>query len=74
MAEGGSAFERIPDDVTRPAAVRSAQVLLQAELLRAGAQWEESLAVLRELASHRRSFPSAAQALIWYRSGYHPDL
>jgi hypothetical protein len=73
MADG-SAFERLPDDATRPAAVRSAQVLLQAELLRAGALWEESLAVLRELASHRRSFPSAAQALNWYRSGYHPDL
>jgi hypothetical protein len=74
MADNGSAFKTIPDDVTRPAAVRSKQVLLQAELLRAGAQWEESLAFLRELASHRRSFASAAEALAWYRSGYHPEL
>ena len=67
-----TAFERLPTDETRPAAIRAQQVALQAELLRTGAFWEESLAILREAASHRRPFASAADALAWYRSTYHP--
>ncbi|MDW7712296.1 MAG: hypothetical protein SCH98_17660 [Deferrisomatales bacterium] len=74
MADGATAFERLPADDTLPRAVREYQVPLQAELLRAGAQWEESLCVLREMANHRKSFPSAADALGWYRAPYHPSL
>lgn len=69
-----SAFERLPNDESRPGSVRRLQVALQAELLRAGAQWEESLAILREAASHRRALRSAAEALSWYRAPYHPDV
>ena len=69
-----SAFERLPTDESRPAAVRKLQVALQAELLRAGAQWEESLAILREASSHRSALRSAAEAVSWYRAPYHPDV
>lgn len=69
-----TAFERLPNDESRPATVRALQVALQAELLRAGALWEESLSILREAASHRRSYASAAEAVAWYRSTYHPDV
>lgn len=74
MSEPTGAFAKLPGDDTLPAAVRSLQVPLQAELLRSGAQWEESLAILREMASHRRPFPSAADAVDWYRATYHPNL
>ena len=69
-----SAFERLTNDESRPDAVRRLQVALQAELLRAGAQWEESLAILRETASHRNPLRSAAEAVSWYRGPYHPDV
>jgi hypothetical protein len=69
-----SAFERLPSDDTLARWVRAQQVALQAELLRAGAQWEESLSLLREMVSHRRPFSSAAEALAWYRKTYHPSL
>jgi hypothetical protein len=69
-----SVFENLPSDDTLSRTVRSLQVALQAELLRAGAQWEESLSILREIVSHRRPFPSAADALTWYRSSYHPEV
>lgn len=69
-----TAFERLPNDETRPAAIRALQVALQAELLRAGALWDESLAILREAATHRRPFPGAAAAIAWYRSAYHPEF
>ncbi len=72
MADGKSAFERLPGDDTLPAAVRALQVPLQAELMEAGALWEESLSVLGEMVTHRRPFPSAADALTWYRTPYHP--
>lgn len=74
MADPKCAFERLPGDDTLAAAVRSLQIALQAELLRSGAQWEESLAILREMVSHRRPFPSAADAVDWYRATYHPNL
>lgn len=74
MADGKSAFQSLPGDDTLARAVRERQVPLQAELLRAGSQWEESLSILREMASHRRPFPSAAEALVWYRGTYHPPL
>jgi len=74
MADGKTTFEALPGDDTLPRAVRELQVALQAELLRVGAQWEESLSILKEMASHRRPFPSAAEALAWYRSTYHPAL
>lgn len=74
MAGGTSAFEKLPSDDTLARLVREQQVPLQAELLRAGAQWEESLSLLQEMVSHRRPFPSAADALAWYRSPYHPSL
>jgi hypothetical protein len=74
VAFDGNAFQRLPNDDSRPGALRALQVALQAELLRAGAQWEESLAILREMASHRRAFPSAAEALSWYRTAYHPEV
>ena len=74
MADGKSAFERLPGDDTLAAAVRSLQVPLQAELLRSGALWEESLSILREMVSHRRPFPSAGEAVDWYRSSYHPEV
>ncbi|WP_025321658.1 hypothetical protein [Deferrisoma camini] len=75
MAQETTAFARLPGDDTLPQRVRQMWVALQAELLRAGAYWEESLAILREMVSHRRAFPSAAEALAWYRqSAYHPPL
>jgi hypothetical protein len=74
MADGKSAFARIPGDDTMARVVRAHQVPLQAELLRAGAQWEESLSVLQEMVNHRRPFPDAPAALAWYRSPYHPTL
>jgi len=74
MADTKSAFESVPGDDTLPLAVRARQVPLQAELLRAGAQWEESLSILREMTHHRRPFPDAAAALAWYRNVYHPAL
>ncbi len=73
-AANDTAFARLPGDDTLPRAVRELQVPLQAELLRAGATWEESLAILREMTTHRRAFPSAAEALAWYRKPYHPAL
>lgn len=54
--------------------IRGLQVGLQAELLRGGAYWEESLAVLREMTSHGKSFRDGAEALSWYRSTYHPAV
>ena len=74
MASEKNAFQSLPGDDTLPSAVRSLQVPLQAELLRAGAQWEESLAILREMVSHRRALPSAEEALSWYRGTYHPEV
>lgn len=74
MSEQKGAFERLSGDDTMPAAVRALQVALQAELLRAGALWEESLSILREMVSHRKPFRSAADALAWYRSAYHPEV
>jgi hypothetical protein len=74
MLNQKSAFEKLPGDDTLAKAVRALQVPLQAELLRAGALWEESLAILREMVSHTRPFPSAADAVAWYRSPYHPTL
>ena len=74
MADPKSAFGSLSSDDTLGASVRALQVPLQAELLRAGAQWEESLAILREMVTHRRPFPSAAEALAWYRSPYHPQV
>ena len=74
MADPKSAFGSLSSDDTLGASVRALQVPLQAELLRAGAQWEESLAILREMVTHRRPFPSAAVALEWYRSPYHPQV
>lgn len=73
MTDGKSSFERLPGDDTLASSVRQLQVPLQAELLRAGAQWEETLAILREMVSHRRAFPSATDAISWYRSTYHPE-
>lgn len=72
MAGQTNAFEKLPSDDTLAHWVRAQQVALQAELLRAGAQWEESLSLLREMVSHRRPFPSATEALAWYRNPYHP--
>lgn len=74
MAGQTSAFERLPSDDTLARCVRAHQVALQAELLRAGAQWEESLSLLREMVSHSRPFASAAEALAWYRNPYHPPI
>ena len=74
MADGTSAFQQLPGDDTLPGAVRALQVPLQAELLRSGATWEESLSILREVVSHRRPFPSAADAVAWYRGTYHPSV
>lgn len=74
MTTGRSRFEALPADESRAVALRANQVPLQAELLRAGAQWEESLSILREMATHRRPFPSAEDALAWYRSTYHPQV
>ncbi len=74
MADHKSAFESLSADDTLGSSVRALQVALQAELLRAGAQWEESLAILREVVSHRHLFPSGADALAWYRAAYHPDV
>lgn len=74
MSVTPSPFAVLKADDTLAAAVRALQVALQAELLRAGAQWEESLAILREMVSHRRPFVSAAEALSWYRRTYHPSL
>ncbi len=74
MGTADTAFARLPGDDTLARAVRALQVPLQAELLRAGAFWEESLAILREMVSHRRPFPSASEALTWYRQPYHPAL
>jgi hypothetical protein len=74
MAGGKSAFEKLPGDDTLARAVRDYQVPLQAELLRAGAQWEESLSLLCEMVSHGKPFPSAGDALAWYRNPYHPSL
>ncbi|GAB4246228.1 hypothetical protein [Deferrisoma sp.] len=74
MATENTAFAQLPADDTLPRAVRERWVPLQAELLRAGAFWEESLAILREMVSHRRPFPSAAEALAWYRKPYHPPV
>jgi hypothetical protein len=72
--ETKNSFMSLPSDDTLGASVRALQVPLQSELLRAGAQWEESLAILREMVAHRRPFPSAAKALAWYRSPYHPEV
>lgn len=74
MAEEKSAFERLPGDDSLASAARALQVPLQAELMRAGANWEESLSIPREMVSHRRLFPSAADALAWYRAEYHPEV
>ena len=74
MAVETTAFSRLPTDDTRPAAVRPMQVALQAELLRAGALWEESLAILREAATHGRLLRTAEEALAWYRTTYHPEV
>ena len=65
-------FEMIPHADTRADAIRALQVRLQAELLRAGAQWDESLAILRELITHRSPVSSGPAALTWYRSTYPP--
>ncbi|GAB4266214.1 MAG: hypothetical protein Kow0092_18980 [Deferrisomatales bacterium] len=67
-------FEKLPGDHSLAETIRVLRVPLQAELLRAGATWEESLAVLREMVSHSRAFPSAADALAWYRAPYHPAV
>lgn len=72
MSDAKNPFEKLPGDDTLPAAVRALQVPLQAELMKAGALWEESLAILGEMTTHRRPFPSAADALNWYRAPYHP--
>ncbi len=72
MSATKNPFAALTGDETLAAAVRTLQVPLQSELLRAGAQWEESLAILREMVSHRRPFPSATDALAWYRTPYHP--
>ncbi|MHB8766126.1 MAG: hypothetical protein ACYDA8_17555 [Deferrisomatales bacterium] len=69
MATSDDPFGRLPGDDSLAAVLRARQVPLQAELLRAGAQWEESLGLLRELSQHRRTFPSASEALAWYRRG-----
>ena len=74
MTDGKSAFGGIPGDDNMARVVRAHQVPLQSELLRAGAQWEESLSILREMVCHRRSFPDAAAALAWYRQSYHPAV
>jgi len=74
MADEKTAFARVPGDDTLAGVVRACQVPLQSELLRAGAQWEESLAILREMVSHRRTFLDAAAALEWFRGPYHPAL
>ncbi len=74
MGEGKCAFERVPGDEMMARVVRAQQVPLQAELLRAGALWEESLSILREMVNHRRPFPDATAALEWYRRSYHPAL
>ncbi len=74
MTEVKSAFEKISGDETLASSVRQLRIPLQAELLRAGAEWEESLAILKEMINHRRLFGSAGQALAWYRSPYHPNL
>ena len=74
MATHSNAFEKLPSDESRAAAVRTLQVPLQAELLRAGALWEESLSILREIVSHKRRFSSAADAVAWYRATYHPEV
>ena len=73
MGSQTTAFERITAEKPLAAAVQARWVPLQAELLRAGAYWEESLAVLREMVAHERTFPSAADALAWYRQTYHPS-
>lgn len=74
MADAKSAFDQIPSDEMMARAVRAQQVPLQAELLRAGAQWEESLSIMREMVNHRHPFPDASAALEWYRRSYHPAL
>lgn len=74
MASNLTAFSRLPADDTRPTAIRFLQVALQAELLRTGALWEETFAILREAAAHRRPLRSAEEALNWYRATYHPDV
>ncbi|MBI5014855.1 MAG: hypothetical protein HZB55_05110 [Deltaproteobacteria bacterium] len=74
MVPTASLFGALPNDETRPMVIRTLRVALQAELLRAGSLWEESLAVLREAASHRRHLPSAKAALAWYRSADHPNV
>jgi hypothetical protein len=74
MENAKSAFEKLPGDDTLAVAVRDRQVALQAELLRAGALWEESLSILREMVSHNHPFPSANDAVAWYRAPYHPTL
>ena len=72
MADGKNAFSTLPGDDTLARALRDRQVPLRAELLRAGAQWEETLAILKEMANHRRPFPEATEALAWYRGTHHP--
>ena len=72
MSPTNNPFAALAGDDTLAATVRALQVPLQSELLRVGAQWEESLAILREMVSHRRPFPCAADALAWYRAPYHP--
>ncbi len=74
MGSGSTAFDQITADRSLAEAVQARWVPLQAELLRAGAYWEESLSVLREMVSHGRTFPSAREALDWYRQTYHPSL
>ena len=73
MSATTNPFAALAGDDTLAATVRALQVPLQSELLRVGAQWEESLAILREMVSHRRPFASAADALAWYRTPYHPS-
>jgi hypothetical protein len=68
METSRTAFDALPGDDSLPAAIRRLQVALQAELLRSGSQWEESLSVLQAMAAFRRPFPSAADALAWYRA------
>lgn len=68
---GQSAFSRLKADESVAKTVRDLQVALQAELLRAGSYWEESLCVLREIANHGKTFPGATDALSWYRSTDH---
>ena len=65
MENTKSAFEKLPGDDTLAVAVRDLQVALQAELLRAGALWEESLSILRTLGDARSSrYRHAARHLL----------